>query len=375
MLGNIKIIGGKYILANFNFVGTAVIPKEESKRPFLKEFDKNGKKMRSLNFGVKQSDNNMAFVEAFGMKSDKIFTMSNENEKIEVAWGDRFDEDVIKEVASYKKITVNLGEDYGGSKTFLSMYDAIEFVTENLKSYKGKICVTGQMSKEEYKGEFFDKFKIQNIYAVDEDKKSRLTITADIYYTKANVDKADYRKDKVITLDGYIQQYINKDEGIKFVPQQFIFNASKYEDDNDKHQGLLRYKLNYIDIKETKTVQHLMWEIVLINGAEEVEFDESQLTKAQKEQIALGVRTIDDFKPRGGIYGDRILEYRLFEPILKGKFEDGLVDSELTISEFEDRVYVATQDEKLDDVTGAADIPEDVPFNKSEPKVDDDDLF
>ena len=55
----------------FNFVGNIVIPKETSKRPLLStktiEYVKNGKKisqeLTSLNFGVRESDTNMAFIE------------------------------------------------------------------------------------------------------------------------------------------------------------------------------------------------------------------------------------------------------------------------------------------------------------------------
>jgi hypothetical protein len=42
-----------------------------------------------------------------------------------------------------------------------------------------------------------------------------------------------------------------------------------------------------------------------VEGAEEVEFDESQLTATQKEAIELGLNTIDDFKPRNSIFGEK----------------------------------------------------------------------
>ena len=125
-------------------------------------------------------------------------------------------------------------------------------------------------------------------------------------------------------------------------------------------------------------MQHLLWECVMLNGSEAVEFDESQLTKAQKEQVELGIRKLEDFKPAGSIFGDRINEYRLFDPKLTGDFADGLVDTEMTVSEFEEVIFAPAKDEKLDDVVKKSETKETPPFKedeKEEPEVDDDDLF
>lgn len=360
----------------FNFTGTVMLPKKEAKRPFIKEMQKNGRKMLSMNFGIKESDNNMAFVEAFDGEQEVIKSKNTDNENIEIKWKDRLDEDVISSVASYRTTVVDLGEEFGGRHEFITMYDAIEFLQENLPKYKGKITATGQMVKEPYNGKYYDKFKIQSVYAVSDDKKNRLLITADIYYNKDSIDKADWKTEKKIIVDGYIQQYINKDEGNKFIPQQFVFNASKYDENNEKHKRLLDYKLKYIDISK-KSMQHLLWECVMLNGAETVEFDESQLTKAQREQVELGIRTLNDFRPAGSIFGDRVTEYRLFDPKLTGDFADGLVDSEMSSSEFEDNIYVMATDEKMDDVMKKAENKEESKKtdDDSEPEVDEDDLF
>ena len=148
----------------FNFTGVASIPKADAKRPFVKEMEKNGRKMLSLNFGIKESDNNMAFIEAFDSVQKEIVTQNTDNEKITIKWEDRFDEEILKTVASYKKTTVDLGEDFGGRKEFIAMYDAIEYIKENLPLYTGKVTAVGQMTKEFYKGKYSDKFKLQRSY-------------------------------------------------------------------------------------------------------------------------------------------------------------------------------------------------------------------
>lgn len=381
------------ITSRFTFVGTPVIPKDKAKRPFCKEIKKTDdktkqtKNMISMTFGVKESENNMAFVEAFDSVQDTIMTMDSDNEKMEVAWDDRFDEDIVNTVASYRRYTVDLGEEHGGRCDFITLYDLMQHLNKYLPEYKGKVMITGQFTREWYakKSTYLDKFKIQNVYAVEEETKSRLALTMDIYYNKDSIDKGEFNETKKIFLNGYIEQYMGKDEGRKMIPMTFIFSAAKYDLEKEKHKKLFDYKMSYIDIKN-KTMVHIPWDIVLLRGAEEAEFDESMLTAKQKEQIELGLKTLDDFKPKGNILGDRVNEYRLFDPKLTGDFADGLVDTEEKVSEFEEKIFVPAKDETLDEAkknskTSAKteepddDDEEETANASQETGIDDDDLF
>ena len=366
------------IATRFNFVGTPVIPKEGAKRPFFKVTEKTDDKkkkktMAGMNFGIKESDINMAFVEAFDSVQEKILTMDVDNEKLTVDWEDRFDEDIVAKVANYKKYVVNLGEDFGGRQEFITAYDFMNYLNDNLRNYKGNIRATGQFTKEWYAAQekYTERFRLQNVYAVDEEVKPRLALVADLYYNKDSVDKSSFKEDKKVYLDAYIEQYIKKDEGKKMIPMQVVFSAAKYKvDENEKHKKLLDYKMSYIDTK-SKTFVHIPWDLVLIRGAEEAEFNESMLTARQKEQIELGLKKLEDFKPKGTIIGDRVNEYRLFDPRLDGEFADGLVDTEETPSEFEEKIYCPTKSETLEEAKESskkAKAVEEAPFD-----VDDDD--
>lgn len=385
--------------ARFNFVGTPVIPKQKSdtKRPFCKEITKTDertkekRKMLSMTFGVKETDLNMAFVEAFDSVQPVIKTMNTDNEKFDVDWDDRFDEDIVSQVASYRKYIVDLGEDHGGRQEFITVYDMIEHLREHLPNYEGRVVVTGQFTRDWYakKKMYFSKFRIQNVFAAPEERKSRLMITADLFYDKNSLDDSDFDENKKMTLDCYIEQYINKDEGRKYVPIQVVFSGAKYDLENERHKKLFDYKMKYIKVKN-KTMVHIPWELVLLRGAEEADFDESMLTDAQKEQIELGIKTLDDFKPKGNIYGDRIDEFRLLEPKLEGDFADGLLDAEDTPDEFEEKIYQPPQDETMaeaksnskksaDKKKSKDEDDDEPPFDeddkKSDDGVDDDDLF
>lgn len=384
--------------SRFSFCGTPVIPKQkaDTKRPFCKEISKKDektketKKMLSMTFGIKETDMNMAFVEAFDSQQKVIKTMDVDNEKMDVDWDDRFDEDIIEKVANYRKYIVDLGDEHGGRQEFITAYDMIEHLREHLPNYDGRVVVTGQFTRDWYakKKTYFSKFRIQNVFAAPEERKNRLLLTMDLFYNKSSLDDSDFDENKKMTLDCYIEQYINKDEGRKYVPIQVVFSGAKYDLENEKHKKLFDYKMKYIKVKN-KNMVHIPWEIVLLRGAEEAEFDESMLTDSQREQVELGIKSVDDFRPKGNIYGDRIDEFRLFEPKLEGDYADGVLECDDTADEFEEKIFVPAADETMEEAKKNSksakskskkdedDDDDEPPFDKDEDKddVDKEDLF
>lgn len=383
--------------SRFSFCGTPVIPKQkaDTKRPFCKEISKKDektketKKMLSMTFGIKETDMNMAFVEAFDSQQKVIKTMDVDNEKMDVDWDDRFDEDIIEKVANYRKYIVDLGDEHGGRQEFITAYDMIEHLREHLPNYDGRVVVTGQFTRDWYakKKTYFSKFRIQNVFAAPEERKNRLLLTMDLFYNKSSLDDSDFDENKKMTLDCYIEQYINKDEGRKYVPIQVVFSGAKYDLENEKHKKLFDYKMKYIKVKN-KNMVHILWEIVLLRGAEEAEFDESMLTDSQREQVELGIKSVDDFRPKGNIYGDRIDEFRLFEPKLEGDYADGVLECDDTADEFEEKIFVPAADETMEEAKKNSksakskskkdeDDDDEPPFDKDEDKddVDEEDLF
>lgn len=383
--------------SRFSFCGTPVIPKQkaDTKRPFCKEISKKDektketKKMLSMTFGIKETDMNMAFVEAFDSQQKVIKTMDVDNEKMDVDWDDRFDEDIIEKVANYRKYIVDLGDEHGGRQEFITAYDMIEHLREHLPNYDGRVVVTGQFTRDWYakKKTYFSKFRIQNVFAAPEERKNRLLLTMDLFYNKSSLDDSDFDENKKMTLDCYIEQYINKDEGRKYVPIQVVFSGAKYDLENEKHKKLFDYKMKYIKVKN-KNMVHIPWEIVLLRGAEEAEFDESMLTDSQREQVELGIKSVDDFRPKGNIYGDRIDEFRLFEPKLEGDYADGVLECDDTADEFEEKIFVPAADETMEEAKKNSksakskskkneDDDDKSPFDKDEDNddVDEEDLF
>ena len=86
----------------FKFIGKPKFPDNNSKRPFVKEFEKDNKKMVSLSLGVQSGKNSIVFVECFGSIMQTIKTKDTDGNDIEIKWKDRLDADSIKEVANYR---------------------------------------------------------------------------------------------------------------------------------------------------------------------------------------------------------------------------------------------------------------------------------
>lgn len=356
------------ITSKFRFVGNALVPKDRER--FYKEWKggSTGKvPMGLLNFGVKENLNNVGYVSLFGMKRDLIKTKNEDNINIDVKWQDRFNEDIVKNIPRYKKIIVDLGEEFDGTHEFITELDAIEYLATNLPSYEGKIEVRGIWKKDVYKGKINDTYEISSVRAVPEDSVSKLQLTMEFFYNKDSIDVSEYEDSKKIIIDGYVGQYVNKEMGTQYFPQRAILSSAKYDMSNEKHVARWNNRKSYIDKLSSKKMYHMYWECRLINGAEEVEFDESMLTNKQREQIELGIRTLEYFMPKNAIYGTKIKEVRLFDAILTGDFDDGIIETNETLKEFNDCIFEFIEESK--------DVLEEIEVEDVEEDDDEESLF
>lgn len=323
-------------IARFSFVGEPIISKK-SNDSFVRKWKGGANKdtdMASIRFGVKESRNNSMWVEGFGVKYDTIMSYDKDGNQIEVPWDSRFDSDIISDIPNYRLFTAEFDE---GEKHFLSKYDFIEYLEEKLTTYSGKIFCSGRYSRSFWKGEMFDKFEVETVRASTAERNS-LHLKLDLYYNKECIDKSEFKDKKRIIVDGYIKQYINKDEGEKFVPQRVVLDVSKF-DDSEQHQKYAKMLLMDIDIKD-KDIIHLPWDCKVIRGVETQDFDPDMLTDRQKQQIECGIAKPEDF---ASAIGENIYEFRFFKQMLNGEFSDGPVDAGYTMDELQEQVYSPTE--------------------------------
>ena len=192
----------------------------------------------------------------------------------------------------------------------------------------------------------------------------------ELFFNKDSYDDSDEKTEKVVRLNGYIPMYLNKDEGVKYVPKTLVFNMAKaLELGLDKRVEVIK---NEMKVSKNR-YYHMAFVCKVLNGSEQVEVTLDMLTKKQREHIELGLFTLEDFKKK--TFGDRVQEIRITKVALnEDDFQDGTVECDETNDEFEEMIhtFVETKEEKLEDA-----IEDEVPFEeeKKEEEFDDDDIF
>jgi len=343
----------------FKFTGNAHAETDESKKGYYNRSGtaKNGQPYSSVSLSVASSANNRGYVECFGMKQDPIHTFDTDGKKIDIDWDDRESEGVLKTVRS--KNVLNFTEE--GRKEFIASKDVADFIIDHIFELdKKKVTITGQVQKDFYNGAARDRFVISSIFVAEDSVKNGLNILGDFFFTKDSMDTSEWKKEKKLIIDGYTKEYVSSEKKQMYVPRQLIFDCSKIDFDNDKHVSLVNYRLAQIGLAldgdsiknnlKAKKVYKIAVIISYTNGQEEIAFDEKELTENQRTAIDLGLKTLDDFRPKGKIYGDRKVEYKLVDFDLRDDYADGCIEIDDTLSEFEDEIYIPAEPENEEDV-------------------------
>jgi ribosomal protein S8 len=273
--------------------------------------------------GIKQSDG-----------KGNIPTMSTDNKKIEIPWSMREDANTIAKVANYKKNVVNIVS----KKEFITSWDAVQYLSKELKNIKDRVVVDGDIEINAYNGKYRTNFNVNNIYLAKEEDLNGTVANIDIYFNKDSFDDSLFADDKVLNLSGYVSQYDRTSKAQRYFPMQFVLNASKINMEDPDHVKKFKYIKTFMQTKQ-KSYQHIAWKVNVFSGANEVEWSEDMLTDAQKEQVELGLASIESFKPRESIAGSNMLQFRLIAPVLKGIFTEGIVDTEMSQEEFEELIF------------------------------------
>lgn len=381
----------------FEFVGNVAIPKPERFYDVRTNDAKTWEGHR-LSFGVQESKLNTAFVEMYGGKrpsgDNKVLTFGKsiggeKGNALEIAWVDRLKPEVVDMVANFKKIVVDLETDQDVKKQvyellykirnietkesitdddrkelaklkeeyrtvavnrfeFISEYDAVVLLANKLEELKDhKFRVRGGIDFSEYKGKYYKKFQANFVEIVPNDTDSKLTAKINIFFDKDSLDDADFKEEKKTYINGWVQNYNRATKSDGFIPQQFIINATKLDLANETHVAF--YNLLADTFRVKKGHFSIPFDITVYRGAEKVEMSFDDLTDEQKKYVQLGIKTLEDFAPKGGMFGTNIEEFRLVSAILEGEYTEGRVDTELTDDEFDELLFKSTADVKLSD--------------------------
>jgi hypothetical protein len=337
----------------FQFVGNVTIPKGEDRNGnsrFYTVYDKGGDWVtRRINFLIKPSKNDGQFVSLTGAKpkhesSYPIMTFDSGFNKITVPWEDRFDDDIIDNISYVRQYITNIG---GEQRTFIHPYDFIEYLSEHIKSSQ-RLHIQGNVNFRHYNGKISEEYSIQKVWLAKDDDKNGTYVNLDLFYNNDAIDDSRMEDDSILDIHAYISQYFDKATGSKYVPISLILDGSKIDFKDSSKKAIWDNRVSHLTTGNNFV--QLGWRIKLFTGAEEIEFDESMLTDAQKEEIELGLATIYDFRPSGSMFGSNKTEFKLISPNLKYKYKNGAINTELDFEDFSKNILMISTNVNLMDM-------------------------
>lgn len=178
-----------------------------------------------------------------------------------VDWEDRLDEDMFEEIGDNCFITVGLEKDKKENtfyKKFLSEYDAIEYIKENLED--GTIInVKGNLTYSEYNGYTQVKKTINSIVLskITEEKDFKATFQQTLLIDKDSIQKYDSEKN-AFPIECYVPEYISKiqtEDGKVDVPKEkrnVVFKKTfNYDCGNKESEKILAFlKKHFVPKKD-----------------------------------------------------------------------------------------------------------------------------
>lgn len=374
-----KIIAKKDWSANFNLIGKPVI------NDYTFRIDEKSQKSswvyNALNLGIDcgekfgvvysemmggYSEENENIIYAHGKKEDDS---DDFDAQIQVAWEDRFNEDILEKIGDLSFITVGLEKTDKGKtfyNKFLSAYDAIAYIKEHI-SEDTVVNVRGNLKYSEYQ----DKTQVRkNITSIvlskvsdPADYKAHFTQSIIIDSESASLKNID--KDKgVMFVDAIVLDYVKEKNG-KEIKGQYPFRKEfefALDFTNQTQCNAIMNKL----FKVTKGYTQITFEGDLIEGGAVITATIDDIPDDIKELIAMNLYSEEEALKACSSNGSRERRMVLKKPYIKLVGEDKIP----VVQKFEERFaegdFVFDINKEDDD-----EIPFDVDNNTKSENVDD----
>ncbi|MBY6842629.1 hypothetical protein [Clostridium botulinum] len=211
------------------------------------------------------------------------------NAKFTIDWEDRFDEEILKTVGDMCFITVGVEKDENGKtvyKKFLSEYDAIQYISENLKD-ETVVNIKGNLVYSLYNDTVQVQKKITSICLSKAEKDQfKATFTQMLLLDKDSVGKVD-KETLTIPIYAKVLDYVKEfDKKIvkATLPLAKTFNIKVTKEDVDKVKKLLKFFK-----AKPKTITSLVVDGVFSRGeVNTTEVTEDDIPNDIKDLIELG---------------------------------------------------------------------------------------
>ena len=314
-------------------------------------------------------------------KKNRILTFSRategkKSEKMEIKWEDRKSSEIIEKVAGFRIYTCNLltrdeqdelkaegREDEVNKKNhqFLEQTEYATLVKRVIDSGKyddAKFRITGtvdyQYSAKDNR--YYRTLTVQKMYKVPSDTPCKAEMTLNTFYTEDAIDTEMYDDTQKYIFNCYTDYYFSSIKENRFVPMNLIISG-KGDEKAAKRAEAFKKKLTEFD--DEATVRKCGLVVDMIDGAEEQAISYDDLDDDTKDNIDLGLISLEDaIKGLGGnMYGPRVTELRV-----KALARNSAKGSEATIYTEDDLRKLPVLEVKEESVDN------EVPFN-----VDEDD--
>ena len=271
--------------------------------------------------GVDCGNGNMVYGEmrgGFYPDDDNILKGFSKDEKdnegkskqVEIAWEDRFDEELLDTIADTSFITVGVEKDVKGKtvyKKFLSAYDAVEYLNEHLKD--GMVVnVKGNIGYSEYEDNVTVKKEITSIvlFKVEDESDFKATFTQTILLGFDSIGKKDPEKN-TIALNAYVVDYVGKPKinGKKVEIKKNITYPKTFEVAiNDNPEITAKMLQKFFKVKKKGSINVLTVMGNLIEGAAIVNITDDDIPDDIKELIEMGLYSEEEAKAKCAVGGN-----------------------------------------------------------------------
>ena len=320
-------------VASFQLIGEAKINDYTFK---IDEESASGWVYNNMNLGVDCGNGNTVYCDMMGGYSsvnDSVIYVHGKTEndngkevddyenRFTVDWDDRFDEDIIEQVGKQCFITVGLEKDNKNKtfvKKFLSAYDAIEYIKENLE--EGTVInVKGNLKYSSYQGNTQIKKEVTSVFLSKADNPSKYSATFQqtILLDKDSLDRYD-KESGSFPITAYVIDYVgkygeNKQEIRQNVAFSKVFQFNVDPDELEKGTKLV----NKLFKAKKDNINELLVEGDIIEGQAKINITIDDVPDDIKELIELGAYTEEEALAKCAVGNTREKKMVIKKPVIK----------------------------------------------------------
>lgn len=227
---------------------------------------------------------------------------------------------------------------------FISEWDYIDFIKKVIESekYKDKLFFirgNGEYQYSDNQQKVYESYIPIRIYLAADDAEPSSTATINIIFNNESLDEMSVEEKGKYYVNGHMMEYDQNRKANIPVPVTIVIPVPEDDEKGKKKAEAFKHKFMVDDdtYKEYGAI------VNMLNGAQKTEITEDMLTDEQREDLDLGIITMDDIRAEigGSVYGDRIREYQLVKPargFTKGRQDTVWTDEDMIIKPIEEAI-------------------------------------